>query len=246
MIDLHCHLLPQMDDGPENLEATLSMSCEAVRQGITHIVCTPHHNARFYNPKDKIIQSVKELQKELDERKIPLILFEGQEVRAHRFLINDIKEEKVLFIDDGNKYLLLEFSCRELPEYTDQLLYDLRTIGIIPIIVHPERNRLFQENPNILLPYLNMGCLAQLTAPSLIGIYGKKVQQLSERLVAHHLVQMVASDAHARTTRDFYLKKAYSLIEKKLGESRIKELDITCKNIINSVVVRAHDYVPIY
>lgn len=245
MIDLHCHLLPQMDDGPENLKESLLMAREAVRQGITHIVCTPHHNAYFCNPKEKIIQSVNWLQKELNERQVPLVLVKGQEVRAHRFLVKEIEEEKIMFVDEGNTYILLEFSCKELPGYTDDLLYDLRVMDIIPIIVHPERNQTIQENPNILLPYLNMGCLAQLTAPSLVGIYGKKVRQLSEKLLENRLVQMVASDAHARRTRDFYLRKAYSMIEKKFGRSRIDELDTTCKTIINSGLVRAYGYVPI-
>lgn len=242
MIDLHCHILPSLDDGAQNLKESVEMAEEAVRQGITHILCTPHHNQHFQNPKAEVLAAVPKLQKVLDERKLPLTLFEGQEVRIHSRLIEEIEQENILFADVEDRYLLAELPSNEIPAFTESLFYELRKKGIIPIIVHPERNRGFQENPNQLLPYLNMGCLAQLTAPSLVGIYGKKIQKLSEELITHQLVQMVASDAHARKNRDFHMKEAYKIIRKKYGQEVVERMEKTCRNVINGDVCRAARY----
>ena len=82
MIDLHCHILPGVDDGAENIEASIAMAEQAVSQGITHILCTPHHNnGKYTNPKSEVISLVASLQAELDKRKLPLTVLEGQEVR---------------------------------------------------------------------------------------------------------------------------------------------------------------------
>lgn len=245
MIDLHCHILPGVDDGAKTLADSIAMAKEAVRQGITHILCTPHHNQRYTNEKTDVIKSVEALQKEFDARNIPLTLFEGQEVRIKRELIDEIKQDKILFADVTDRYLLAELPTRNIPDYTESLFFELRKMGIIPIIVHPERNLRFQEEPNLLLPYLNMGCLAQLTAPSLVGIYGKQVKKLSEKLIEHNLVQMIASDAHSRKDRDFYMAKAYKTVEKKFGQQKIEMMDQVTRDVVNGVKITAKDYGPI-
>ncbi|WP_062805074.1 tyrosine-protein phosphatase [Enterococcus pernyi] len=245
MIDLHCHILPGIDDGPKTVKESIAMAEEAVRQGITHILCTPHHNQRFTNEKADVLLAVEDLQKELDRQSILLTLFEGQEVRIKSNLIDEIKSDKILFADVADRYLLAELPTNSIPEYTESLFYELRQMGIVPIIVHPERNRGFQESPNLLLPYLNMGCLAQLTAPSIAGVYGKQIKKLSEELVQHRLVQMIASDAHSRNDRDFYMEKAYSIVEKKFGSTVIEEMDQVTRDIINGEQVHAKDFRPI-
>ncbi|MGM0275393.1 tyrosine-protein phosphatase [Enterococcus sp. AZ080] len=242
MIDLHCHILPGIDDGPKTVKESIAMAEEAVRQGITHILCTPHHNQRFTNEKADVLLAVEDLQKELDRQSIPLTLFEGQEVRIKSNLIDEIKSGKILFADVADRYLLAELPTNSIPEYTESLFYELRQMGIVPIIVHPERNRGFQESPNLLLPYLNMGCLAQLTAPSIAGVYGKQIKKLSEQLIEHNLVQMIASDAHSRKNRDFYMEKAYKIVGKKYGIEVINKMDQTCRDIINGTFTKAENY----
>lgn len=242
MMDLHCHILPGVDDGAQDLNDSLAMAKKAVKQGITHILCTPHHNQRFQNPKNEILAKVPLLQKELDDRGIPLTLFEGQEVRIHSNLLEEIKEDRILFADVEDRYLLVEFPSSEIPVYAENLLYQLRKEDIVPIIVHPERNKGFQDDPNQILNYLNMGCLAQLTAPSIVGVFGKDVQRLSEQYVAHGLVQMVASDAHRLQLRDFYLKEAYQHINKKFGNKILEKMDQTCKDVINGDSITVPSY----
>ncbi len=207
MIDLHCHILPGVDDGAASLQESLSMAEQAIAQGITHLLCTPHHNnGRYENEKSSVIAAVHHLQNALDERNLPLTLLEGQEVRVTGELITAIEKDHLLFTDITDTYLLLEFPTQDVPAFSESLFFELRTLGKVPVIVHPERNAIFREDPNRLIPFLEMGCLAQLTAPSIVGIFGKQIQKTAHEMVTHNLVQMVASDAHGISKRRFYLK----------------------------------------
>lgn len=230
MIDLHCHILPNVDDGADNMAASLAMAQEAVNQGITHILCTPHHNnGRYENAKAAVVSAVALLQEDLDKQHIELTLFEGQEVRITGDLLQEINDNRILFTDLSNTYLLIELPTTDIPAYTEELFFELRTQGKIPVIVHPERNAKFRENPNRLLPYLEMGCLAQLTAPSLVGTFGKSIQKSAEEMVEHNLVQMVASDAHGVNKRKFHLKEAYKLV----GKEKAQLMQQVAKDLIN-------------
>lgn len=243
MIDLHCHILPGIDDGAEDLEASLAMAKAAIKQGITHILCTPHHNnGRYENEKASIISAVTTLQAALDQRNLPLTLLEGQEVRVTGELITSLQQDQLLFTDITDTYLLLEFPTMDVPAFSESLFFELRGLGKIPVIVHPERNVIFREDPNRLLPFLEMGCHAQLTAPSIVGVFGKKIQKVAKEMVAHNLVQMVASDAHGVDKRAFYLKEAYEEIEKDWGKEKVLQMQQVAKDLVNGEVV---DY-PMY
>lgn len=122
MIDLHCHILPGIDDGAETLEASIAMAEKAISQGITHILCTPHHNnGKYRNEKSEVISLVSFLQSEFDKRQLPITLLEGQEVRITGDLIEDIRRDEILFTDLDDTYLLIEFPTLEVPLYTEQL-----------------------------------------------------------------------------------------------------------------------------
>ncbi|MDR1521494.1 MAG: tyrosine protein phosphatase [Streptococcaceae bacterium] len=237
MIDLHCHILHSVDDGAKSLKESIKMAKKAVKSGITHILCTPHHNHRFDNPKDKVIKLVKNLQQELDKCKVPLRLLEGQEVKIHRFLMNEIENNKILFADVTNKYLILEFPTTEAPAYIETLLIEMIEKKIIPVIVHPERYIWAYHNHDLFLRFLNMGCLAQLTAPSLVGNYGSKIKKQACKLIQNNLVHMVASDAHGVKTRNFYLKEAFNIIEKKYGQEKVDYFKNVARAVINGDVL---------
>lgn len=233
MIDLHCHILPGIDDGTKTLGDAIKMANTAVDQGIHHSLCTPHHNSQYYASVEKIIHLVADLKKELDIREIPLTLYEGQEIRIDGTIMNKIENNNLLFVDLSNRYLLIEFPTREVPAYAEQLFFELLNKGHIPIIVHPERNSMLIENPNRLIPFLKMGVLTQMTAPSYVGIFGKKIAQTAKQMLSHNMIYMVASDAHCIEDRSFYLASAYEQIEKDLGENKVKILKQTAKDILN-------------
>ena len=243
MIDLHCHILPGVDDGAASLQESLSMAEQAIAQGITHLLCTPHHNnGRYENEKSTVIAAVHHLQNALDERNLPLTLLEGQEVRVTGELITAIEKDHLLFTDITDTYLLLEFPTQDVPAFSESLFFELRTLGKVPVIVHPERNAIFREDPNRLIPFLEMGCLAQLTAPSIVGIFGKQIQKTAHEMVTHNLVQMVASDAHGISKRRFYLKEAYEIIEQEWGKEKVLQMQQVARDLINGDEVSYPSY----
>ena len=238
MIDLHCHILHGIDDGAKNIEDSIDMARAAVAEGITHILATPHYkNGHWDNEKKDILILVDELQEELDARDIPLTIFPGQEVRINGELFEDLAEEKIQFIDEGNQYVLIEFPTPSIPAYTESLFFELQKEGITPIIVHPERNRAVLKDPNVLLPFIEKGALAQLTAASYTGDFGKSIQKVSKQLVEANLVHFIASDAHNVSSRSFHMKEAFRKLEKEYGREKVNEYHQVTKDLVNGEVI---------
>lgn len=239
LVDIHCHILPGVDDGAQNIADSLDMARVAVSEGITHILCTPHYNNGDYlNKGDDIIRSVQMLQHELDKEGIPLTLFEGQEVRISGDIVSRIKKGEILFADLDNRYILIEFPFSTLPLYAEQALFELCSLGYIPVIVHPERNVKFMEDPNRLLPFLDMGCLTQVTNGSYLGLFGKKIQKASKIMIEQNMTHVLSSDAHGISKRGFYMKKAYDMLEKEYGSQKRAEFEQVAKNIVNGDTIR--------
>lgn len=225
IIDLHCHILPGVDDGAKTFKDSLDMAKKAVEQGITHILCTPHHrNGVYSNPASKVIPLVNELQENLTLNNLPIKILSGQEIRLNGNLLEEISEKEILFIDPFNIYLLIEFPTNIIPLYAKDTFFKLRSAGHVPVIVHPERNSRFREDPNLLLPFLKMGCLAQLTAPSYVGVFGKSIQKIAKVMIQHNFIHLIASDAHRLQNRDFYLKEAFEKVEKDFGIEKAESL----------------------
>ena len=120
MIDLHCHILPDIDDGANTIEDSLEMARLAVSEGITHLLATPHHmNRNWMNEKRKVVALVKEVQSEIDREGIPLTIYPGQEIRIYGNMLEDIEKDTLLFTDELQQYLLVEFPTASIPNYTE-------------------------------------------------------------------------------------------------------------------------------
>ncbi|MFC5772423.1 tyrosine-protein phosphatase [Ectobacillus antri] len=218
MIDMHCHILPGLDDGPQTLEESLAMVRLAEQQGIRTIVATPHHhNGRYINEKQTIITEVQQLNNILAQKNINVTIVPGQEVRLYGELLADYEANKIQTLNDTGKYILIEFPNNHVPRYTPQLLFEMQLKGLIPVIAHPERNAEIAEYPDKLYQFIKQGALAQLTAASIIGAFGKTIQKLSMQLVEGNLVHIVASDAHNTAGRACRISEAYHLIEEEFG-----------------------------
>lgn len=225
MIDLHCHILPGIDDGAQTVTDSLVMAQKAIEEGIHTIVATPHHqNGKYINERTSIIHQVKQLNDELQQHNIPLTILPGQEVRLYGDLLEDYEAGKIVTLNETNKYIFIEFPSNHVPRYAEQLFYELRVKGMIPIIVHPERNAELIERPDKLYNLVNKGALTQVTAGSLLGKFGKKIKKFSLQLVEHNLTHMIASDAHNTTSRGFHLAESYELIEKEFGATVMNDL----------------------
>lgn len=243
MIDLHCHILPAIDDGPKTMSESLVMAKFAVESGISHILCSPHHNnGQYDNGKKKVLDQVAILQKALVKEKIPLRIYEGQEIRVSYDLFEKFEKNELLTVDLERRYLLIEFPDEDIPPYVSSLFIKMIGRGLTPIIVHPERNKIIGRDIDRLIPFLEMGCLAQLTAPSYVGMYGKKIQRIAKKMVSQNMIQMIASDAHGLDKRPFVLKEAYQKIQKDFGKEKIENMQQVAKDILNGDLVVASDY----
>ena len=239
MIDLHCHLLSGVDDGARTLDDSLAMAQQAVAEGISHILVTPHHkNGKYLNPKEAVMEATAALQAELDSRGIGLTLFPGQELRINGEILEDIEKGDILFIDDESQYLLIEFPTMSIPHFTESLFFKLRQKGITPVIVHPERNQAIIDDPNILLPFIERGALAQVTASSYVGAFGKDIARLSNQLIEANLVHILASDAHNTRGRGFHFQEAFAKLEAEFEPEKVAYFKQNAKDLFNGDVVQ--------
>lgn len=218
MIDVHCHILPGIDDGAKNLPETVEMAKSAVQEGITHIIATPHYKKREYeNSKEKILQAVEIVNQELSRQNIPLEILPGQEPRIDGELLQDYTKGELLSLNNGGKYMFVEFPSGHVPRYAEQLLFDIQLAGLTPIIVHPERNTEIIENPDLLYKFVKNGACTQITTSSVTGHFGKKIKKFSFQLVEYNLTHFLASDAHNLSSRPFRMKEAYAELVKEYG-----------------------------
>lgn len=232
MIDIHCHVLPNIDDGPQSLKESLDMIKQAINEGIDTIVVTPHRNGIYQPTIEEIKKNRDALQSLLQLNKLELTLCLGQEVRIYNDILEDYLCGKLLTVNSASRYLLIEFDSSEIPRYSEILFYDMRCKGIIPIIVHPERNFQIQQNPEILYRFVQNGALSQITASSVTGHFGKKIQKFTSKLLEANLVHFVASDAHDLKYRNFHMKSAMDILRKKYGSDYVKKIELNAKSAI--------------
>jgi len=246
MIDLHCHLLPGIDDGAANLEISLRLAREAVADGVDYALLTPHHmNGVYVNHRADVIKRTKQFQDELTKHDIKLTVFPGQEVRINGDLLTALDQNDILFADESNHYLMLEFPDDDVPTYTDKMIYDLQQRGIIPVIVHPERNTKIMKQPDILLDLLQKGCLSQLTASSYVGTFGKQVETFCQQLLAAGQGYVFSSDAHNLPGRKYQMREAFDKLRKEFGTDVADTFEGNAKAIINGDVVLTHSMEPV-
>ncbi|WP_307591772.1 tyrosine-protein phosphatase [Paenibacillus wynnii] len=218
MIDIHCHILPFMDDGASDWEAALVMAREAERDGITTIIATPHHaNGQYMNPAPNIGQAVKLFNEKLRQSDSSLLVLPGQEIRIYGDLLNDLEKGTLLSLADS-RYILLEMPSSRVPRNMEEVCHELIIQGFVPVIAHPERNAEIASDPSRLERLIEQGSIGQVTAQSVAGVFGSKLQKLSLELCRRKLIHVVASDAHDSVHRPFGLSEAYRTLEKMMGK----------------------------
>ena len=227
MIDLHCHLLPGVDDGPATLEEALRLCRIAVADGITHAVVTPHiHPGRWDNTRDSIQQDCQTLQSQLDGKSIPLQLGFAAEVRLTDQIMLLVESDEIPFYGevDGYKVMLLEFPHGHIIPGSDKLVGWLLKQNIRPLIAHPERNRQVMKDPTQLHPFLEAGCWLQLTAGAVLGDFGERAQEIARQLLRDGAIKVIASDGHNTRARQPRLKQAFATICAEYGQERALDL----------------------
>ncbi|MGX6428797.1 tyrosine-protein phosphatase [Levilactobacillus yonginensis] len=234
LIDVHIHLLPAIDDGPQNHELALQLAEMVVAQGITHAVLTPHHlQADYDNPKWRVQEHVVAFQSALQLAGIPLTVFPGQEVHMTGDLLNHLAADDLLFLDAVGTYLLLELPATHVPLYTEDLLFQLTLRGIIPVLAHPERHPVLQREPERLERLMRLGCLLQVTAGSYLGMFGRAAQKLASHLLVSVPGVLLASDAHDDLRRPCVMAAAFQQLEVAVGSDRCREINDNAVAVVN-------------
>jgi protein-tyrosine phosphatase len=224
MIDVHLHILPGVDDGPATLGDALALARSLVQEGVRVAVATPHYNDEYpQRSAREICERVRDLQRELDRYAIPLRLLAGHEALIQPGLAADVQSGRIATLN-GSRYLLLElWNSSWMPE-TERVIFDLRVLGIVPLLAHPERYVAIQQDSNRLKALIDQGVLAQLTAGSLIGMQGKSARRCAETLLKRGLIHCIASDAHGPGRRPPAILQGMQAAERLVDRVRLEQL----------------------
>lgn len=227
MVDIHAHILYGVDDGPATLEESLGLLYQAEKEGLTDIIVTPHgYHPQFDVQREVVIERFQEIKEAAKERNIPINLMLGQEIRIGDSTIDQLESGEA-FTLGSSKYVLLELPSSSIPAYTVPIIQGILSLNKVPVIAHPERNKAIAEKPSRLLKLINHGAIAQVTAGSLAGQFGKKIQKQSLQLVDCNLVHTYGSDVHNLKTRPFLFDAGLSYLEK---HKRLNAVDIFLEN----------------
>jgi protein-tyrosine phosphatase len=223
MVDIHCHVLPETDDGSVSLEESVAMCRAAAADGIKTIVATPHMFNGHYEAPDR----------ETINQKIAMVMsacgacvkiVPGGEVRYSHEIFQEIGEPGARIRLNGSSYMLLEFPFRSMPPNVEAPIFQILNAGITPVIAHPERNRTLQEKPAMLGDLIERGALAQLDAASLTGSFGVGAQQSAKRIIEAGLAHFIATDAHHQDRRRPVLSSAAAIAADWGGEEYARAL----------------------
>lgn len=230
MIDLHCHLLPGIDDGAKDMETALALARMAVASGTTHMVCTPHlHPGRYENTAASIVKSLTGFRQALRQADIPLQVGAAAEVRFDMEIMMQLAAGELPFIGrwQDKDVMLLEFPHGEIPFGAERLTQWLLQRNVLPMIAHPERNKGVMRMPSQLKPFIQQGCLLQVTAGSLAGRFGERAQELAEQLLQEDVVTVIASDAHNLQHRPPLLAEGRERAAALIGDAAAEALVLT-------------------
>jgi len=214
LIDIHCHILPEVDDGPKSWDVAVQMCDVAWRDGIKRIVATPHSNDEYFYDRAYL----EELLQRLRDRtggKPELSL--GCDFHFSFENLQDAHANPGRYTIDSTPYMLVEFNNFSLPPAIEESLAKLINLGLKPIITHPERNPLLQRTPERVLDWIRGGCTVQITANSLSGRWGKKAEAAAHWFFDHNAVHFLATDAHGLTSRPPILSEARNVATKIAG-----------------------------
>lgn len=222
-VDIHCHCLPGVDDGPATMSESLALCLALVDEGTTTVIATPHQLGRFSgcNEATQVREAVSALNEELKSNDITLRVKPGADVRVDERICQLLEADKLLTLADGGKYLLLELPHEVLIDI-EPLLTDLASMGVHAILSHPERHAGLATEPGILLKWLGCSAHLQVTAGSLLGDFGPIAQRFAWQLLGSGWASLVATDCHDLDGRRPCMGAAFERISDKLGQTIAK------------------------
>jgi protein-tyrosine phosphatase len=221
VVDIHCHILPEVDDGPKSWEVAESMCRMAAADGIEHMVATPHSNDRYFYDREYLSSLLLELQRRIGDRpKLSL----GCDFHLSFENMQSALEKPERYRIGSTRYLLVEFSNFSIPPHVDEWFTAMCAAGTVPIITHPERNPILQQSPPRVVQWIELGCTVQITASVFTGSWAARSRQVAEWLLKENAVHFLATDAHDIERRPPVLSAARKIVAKQFGEERAHAL----------------------
>ena len=214
MIDIHCHLLPEVDDGPKSWDVAVEMCRIAANDGITHAVATPHANDRYAYDRVYLSSLLAQLQEKVGPS---LRLSLGCDLHLSYENLERVLDQPHTYTIGETNYLLVELSNFSVPIQLTDCFVRLGDRGLTPILTHPERNPILQQSPQRILEWAEQGCLMQVTASALTGYWGERAEIIARWLLERSAVHILASDAHDAKRRVPILSKARDVAEEIVG-----------------------------
>ena len=221
MIDIHCHVLPNVDDGSKSWDMSLEMCRAAAEDGIEHIVATPHANERFHYNRQHLSSHLEYLRVLVGAT--PRLTL-GCDFHLSYDNLQEVLISPERFTIEDSHYLLVELSNYSVPSQISECFTRMADLGITPVITHPERNPILQESRERILQWVDQGCAIQMTASAVTGGWGQKVARVAEWLLERDAVHVLATDAHDTKHRPPSLSAAREKVAKLCGPDVAKAL----------------------
>lgn len=218
MIDIHTHIIYDVDDGSDTIEESVAILKSACKNGVTDIILTPHYiESNEYNM-EKVYEHFDALKQEIDKQNIDIKLHLGNEVAVYGNISGLLNEHNITNLA-GSKYMLIEFPMSTDVSYVIDTIYEMRLKGIIPVIAHPERCECFRAHYERIQEAVNEGALIQCNTGSLMGIYGDTAKKIVKKLLKEKLVHFLSTDTHTlKNCRYENLHKVEAEVEKLVGK----------------------------
>ncbi len=219
MVDLHCHVLPDVDDGAESIEESLKMLQRAAAGGVEIVVATPHFIRGAYQVDFLERQQMTvDLQRAADEDGIEIQIKSGVEYYLSPQILEDTDKLGEFTINNNGRYILFELPMQTIPPSLEEIFFKLKVMGITPILAHPERNVWICRDPNIIFDFVTKGCITQVNVGSILGYYGGQSRKAAQILLNHGMAHVIASDMHSANSPT--LDQALPVVEKLLDKER--------------------------
>lgn len=224
MIDIHSHIIPNVDDGARSVEETFNILKEAQEAGFTDVILTSHFLLNYYETNaQELIFWKEKLQEVLKKQGTKINLHSGMEIYITNQMEELLENKKILTLANSG-YMLIELPLATNVKYFDYVVYYLEAKGIKPIIAHPERYKCVQKDPDIVEEYIEKGCLIQCNYGSIVNLYGREAENTIKTLLKKNQVHFLGSDVHRENGTYLIILDAIKKIRKIIGENKINEI----------------------
>lgn len=241
MIDIHCHIIPKIDDGSNSVEESYKMLESAKKAGFTDVIATSHYVENYYEvdaiKRQAVVQA---LNKTIKEKELDIKLHTGSEIYVTLDLVELINKKKASTLANS-RYVLFELPMNDKIKYLDEVIFKIKASGLIPVIAHPERYSYVQKDPNMIGELIKEGVLFQANFASISGYYGKTAKRTLKKLLKANMIHFLASDSHNSQKYD-KIGENIKELRKIITEEKIKELTlINQKHILENTEIQIEE-----